>query len=129
MMNGIILLIEDNEINRNSLSRLLELSGLSVVTANNGQDALELFSLFGSFDVVVTDLRMPVMDGYEASKKIRQIESGNDNHDSRIPIIALTADLTETVRERCKEVGIDEVIAKPVNAQELLNSIVNKLHH
>ncbi len=128
-INGIILLIEDNEINRNSISRLLELSGLSVVTATNGEDALELFSLFGSFDVVITDLRMPVMDGYEASRKIRQIELASGDKNNRIPIIALTADLTDTVKGRCEEAGIDEVIAKPVNAQELLRSIAGKLHH
>lgn len=126
---GIILLIEDNDINRSSICRLLELAGLSVVTAHNGEAALELFSLFGSFDVVVTDLRMPVMDGYEASKKIRQIEHSNSTNEHRIPIIALTADLTDTVKERCEEAGIDEVLAKPVNAQALLNSIASRLQH
>jgi len=126
---GIILLIEDNDINRSSICRLMERAGLSVVTATNGEDALELFSLFGSFDVVVTDLRMPIMDGYEASKKIRQIEQSSPNNETRIPIIALTADLTDTVKERCVEAGIDEVLAKPVNAQELLNSIASRLPH
>jgi signal transduction histidine kinase/CheY-like chemotaxis protein len=127
-LEGIVLLIEDNEINRTAVTRLLEQSGLSVVSAENGEKGLELFYLFGSFDVIVTDLRMPVMDGYTAARQIRQLEESSESNKNRIPIIALTADLTETVQERCLEAGIDHVVAKPVNVQELLRTIADRMN-
>jgi signal transduction histidine kinase/CheY-like chemotaxis protein len=119
MLSGMILLIEDNEINQKSLTRILEKAGASVVSANNGVDALQLFGNFGVFDLVLTDLRMPVMDGFETSRRIRKIEYELSDS-SRVPIIALTADLTEGIVGRCLEAGIDEVLGKPLNFKDLM---------
>ena len=121
-MSGMVLVIEDNVINLKSLTRILEMAGLSVVGAPNGKEALRLFSLFGIFDLVLTDLRMPVMDGFEACRQVRIIEAAVDDR-KRIPIIALTADLTEGVREKCHDAGIDDVIGKPIDFNELVERV------
>jgi CheY-like chemotaxis protein/HPt (histidine-containing phosphotransfer) domain-containing protein len=92
---------------------LLERWGHRVEVAENGQIALDLLSK-RQFDVVLMDMMMPVMDGLEATRRIRARESG-----SRTPIIAMTANAMEADRERCLSAGMDDYISKPIKANEL----------
>jgi len=114
-----ILLVEDNHINKLIASRYLEKWGAMVDTADNGLLALEQLSK-GKYDLILMDLQMPEMDGFEATKKIR------DNGDvsiKDIPIIALTASAMVEVREEVIEAGMNDFITKPFNPVELNNII------
>ena len=120
-----ILLAEDNELNMEIAEFLLQNEGSDVTKAWNGQEAVELFrkSGPGGFDVILMDIMMPVMNGYEATKMIRSL----DREDAKeIPIIAMTANAFTEDRIRAKEAGMDEHIAKPVD-MELLVKIIHKL--
>ena len=120
-----ILLAEDNELNMEIAEFMLQNEGAVVTKAWNGQEAVELFekSRSGEFDVILMDIMMPVMNGYEATKMIRSL----DKEDAKaIPIIAMTANAFAEDRIRAKEAGMDEHIAKPVDT-ELLVKIIHKL--
>ena len=120
-----ILLAEDNELNMEIAEFLLQNEGADVTKAWNGQEAVELFrkSGPGGFDVILMDIMMPVMNGYEATKMIRSL----DREDAKeIPIIAMTANAFTEDRIRAKEAGMDEHIAKPVDV-ELLIKVIHKL--
>ena len=120
-----ILLAEDNELNMEIAEFLLQNEGADVTKAWNGQKAVELFrkSGPGGFDVILMDIMMPVMNGYEATKMIRSL----DREDAKeIPIIAMTANAFTEDRIRAKEAGMDEHIAKPVDV-ELLIKVIHKL--
>ena len=101
---------------------MLQNEGAEVTKAWNGQEAVELFrkSRPGEFDVILMDIMMPVMNGYEATKMIRSL----DREDAKtIPIIAMTANAFTEDRLRAKEAGMDEHIAKPVDGKLLINII------
>ena len=120
-----ILLAEDNELNMEIAEFMLQNEGTVVTKAWNGQEAVELFekSRAGEFDVILMDIMMPVMNGYEATKMIRSL----DREDAKeVPIIAMTANAFTEDRIRAKEAGMDEHIAKPVD-MELLVKIIHKL--
>ena len=120
-----ILLAEDNELNMEIAEFVLQNEGAEVTKAWNGQEAVELFgnSEPGEFDVILMDIMMPVMNGYEATKMIRSLE----REDAKtIPIIAMTANAFTEDRIRAKESGMDEHIAKPVDV-ELLVKVIHKL--
>ena len=120
-----ILLAEDNELNMEIAEFMLQNEGAVVTKAWNGQEAVELFekSRSGEFDVILMDIMMPVMNGYEATKMIRSL----DREDAKeVPIIAMTANAFTEDRIRAKEAGMDEHIAKPVDT-ELLVKIIHKL--
>ena len=120
-----ILLAEDNELNMEIAEFMLRNEGVAVTKAWNGQEAVELFrkSRTGEFDVILMDIMMPVMNGYEAAKTIRSME----REDAKvIPIIAMTANAFTEDRLRAKEAGMDEHIAKPVDV-ELLVNVINEL--
>ena len=120
-----ILLAEDNELNMEIAEFMLQSAGAEVTKAWNGQETVELFrnSEPGEFDVILMDIMMPVMNGYEATKMIRSL----DREDAKeIPIIAMTANAFTEDRIRAKEAGMDEHIAKPVDT-ELLVKIIHKL--
>ena len=120
-----ILLAEDNELNMEIAEFMLRNEGVAVTKAWNGQEAVELFrkSRTGEFDVILMDIMMPVMNGYEAAKTIRSME----REDAKvIPIIAMTANAFTEDRLRAKEAGMDEHIAKPVDV-ELLVKVINEL--
>ena len=120
-----ILLAEDNELNMEIAEFVLQNEGAEVTKAWNGQEAVELFgnSDPGEFDVILIDIMMPVMNGYEAAKRIRSL----DREDAKtIPIIAMTANAFTEDRIRAKEAGMDEHVAKPVDA-ELLIKVIHKL--
>jgi len=111
-----VLLAEDNEINRKLAHALLQKRGHSVVLAENGQDALEALKR-EQVDMVLMDIQMPVMDGFDAIRAIRAQEASSGGH---LPIIALTAHAMKGDRERCLEVGADEYVTKPIRTPELL---------
>ena len=120
-----ILLTEDNELNMEIAEFMLQNEGADVIKAWNGQEAVELFrnSEPGEFDVILMDIMMPVMNGYEAAKMIRSL----DREDAKtIPIIAMTANAFTEDRIRAKEAGMDEHVAKPVDV-ELLIKVIHKL--
>ena len=122
-----ILLAEDNELNMEIAEFMFQNEGTEVTKAWNGQEAVEIFekSRPGEFDVVLMDIMMPVMNGYEATKMIRSL----DREDAKvIPIIAMTANAFTEDRLRAKEAGMNEHIAKPVDAK-LLVKIIHKLVH
>ena len=120
-----VLLAEDNELNMEIAEFVLQNEGAEVTKAWNGQETVELFrkSESGEFDVILMDIMMPVMNGYEAAKIIRSL----DREDAKkIPIIAMTANAFTEDRIRAKEAGMDEHVAKPVDA-ELLIKVIHKL--
>ncbi len=120
-----ILLTEDNELNMEIAEFMLQNEGADVAKAWNGQEAVELFrnSEPGEFDVILMDIMMPVMNGYEAAKMIRSL----DREDAKkVPIIAMTANAFTEDKIRAKEAGMDEHVAKPVDV-ELLIKVIRKL--
>ena len=114
-----ILLVEDNAVNQKLARRLLENAGNRVTCANNGQEALALFDA-GPFDLVLMDIQMPVMSGFEATASFREQERKSGSH---TPVLALTAHAMKGDRERCLEAGMDDYIAKPIQAAQLLERI------
>ena len=120
-----VLLAEDNELNMEIAEFVLQNEGAEVTKAWNGQETVELFrkSESGEFDVILMDIMMPVLNGYEAARMIRSL----DREDAKkIPIIAMTANAFTEDRIRAKEAGMDEHVAKPVDA-ELLIKVIHKL--
>jgi CheY-like chemotaxis protein len=114
-----ILLAEDNPVNQRVALRILEKAGHIVVTAANGGIALQLLEE-QSFDVVLMDVQMPEMDGFEATALIREKERRTG---ARIPIVAMTAHAMQGDRERCLAAGMDDYISKPVPAAALLEMV------
>lgn len=118
-----ILLVEDNPTNAQLVQDMLELEGFAVSHALNGQEALDaLYERNLDVDVILMDCRMPVMDGYECTQRIRSHESANPA-DKRMPIIALTANVFEDDRNRCMQVGMDDFLRKPVDLAELVKTL------
>ena len=112
-----ILLAEDNPVNRLLASKLFNKLGHEVVTAENGLEALARLADEGPFDLVFMDVQMPMMDGVEATRRIRNDKSGSLN--PRVPIIAMTAHAMKGDRERFLEVGMDDYVSKPIDKAEL----------
>ena len=110
-----VLLAEDNPVNQKLVVRLLEKRGHVVVVAPNGQEALDALAR-ASFDLVLMDVQMPVMDGIEATLAIRKQEEGTMQHQQ---VVALTAHAMKGDRERCLTAGMDGYIAKPIRHEEL----------
>ncbi|WP_102349160.1 response regulator [Bacillus sp. Marseille-P3661] len=113
-----VLLVDDDMRNIFSLTTALETNKMIVEFAENGKDAIEILNSQSDFDLVLMDIMMPIMDGYEAMKKIRQIDRFKD-----LPIIALTAKAMKNDREKCLEAGASDYISKPVNLEQLLSLI------
>ncbi len=109
------MLADDNLVNRQLTVRLLERRGHSVTTACDGHEAVERFQS-EVFDVVLMDVQMPVMDGLVATARIREYENGNE---SRIPVIAMTANAMRGDREVCLAAGMDDYLSKPFQPHEL----------
>ena len=120
-----VLLTEDNELNMEIAEFVLQNEGTVVTKAWNGQEAVDIFrkSSPGEFDVILMDIMMPVMNGYEAAKMIRSL----DREDAKvIPIVAMTSNAFTEDKMRAKEAGMDEHIAKPVDGK-LLVKVINEL--
>ena len=116
-LSGNVLLVEDNIINQQVARELLEGMGLSVQTVNNGKQAIDAIERH-NFDLVLMDLQMPEMDGYEATRRIRSKEKY-----ARLPLIAMTAHAMADEREQCLAVGMDEHIPKPIDPLHLYNTL------
>jgi two-component system cell cycle response regulator DivK len=110
-----ILLVEDNEMNRDMLSRRLERKGYTVLMAVDGQQAVEMAG-GTAHDLILMDMSLPVLDGWEATRRIRA--SG-----SKIPIIALTAHAMEGDEQKARDAGCDDYDTKPVELPRLLGKI------
>jgi len=114
-----ILLVEDNPVNQLFARRLMEKRGHRVRVESDGRAALAAIEE-AAFDLVLMDVQMPVMDGWEAARRIRARELGTASH---IPIIAMTAHAMSGDRETCFKAGMDGYVAKPVNPDELFAAI------
>jgi two-component system, sensor histidine kinase and response regulator len=118
-----ILVVEDNRVNQEVVTGILENMDCKVVTAANGKCAVERF-VSGSFDLILMDCEMPVMDGFEAARSIREIEEPPGETGQRhTPIVALTAHALAEIRERCLQSGMDDFLVKPfdeLQIQEML---------
>lgn len=112
-----VLVVEDNRINALVAQRFLEKIGLDSEWVQNGQQAFEKVARKHDFDLVFMDLSMPVLDGYEATKKIRELE--RDQNLPAIPIVALTAHVSASVLEKCILVGMQFHLSKPFSINEL----------
>ncbi len=108
-----ILLVEDNEINQELVMDLLNSNGMTVESAYDGQEALDILEK-QSFDAVLMDCQMPVMDGYDATRKIRELEKFRE-----LPVFALTANVMKGDREKALNAGMNDHISKPINPDVL----------
>jgi PAS domain S-box-containing protein len=116
-----MLLVEDNPVNRKVAVRLLEKQGHTVITANNGREALDVLDrLHWKIDLILMDVQMPEMDGYQATAAIREHESRFGGH---LPIVAMTAHALDRDRERCLAAGMDAYLTKPIQIEKLFDLI------
>ncbi|PCS21869.1 response regulator [Candidatus Enterovibrio escicola] len=115
-----ILLVEDNLANQMVARTMLEKVGFTVLTANNGHEAIAAIKS-DHFELILMDLQMPGMDGFEACDVIRHL----NEHGKTLPILAMTANVSEQDREKCKKLGMDDFIAKPVSKKHLIDVISN----
>lgn len=117
-----ILLAEDNEINQQVATELLEDAGFHVEIACNGQKAVDMMKESGEpskYCLVFMDIQMPVLDGYDATQEIRKMEIYND-----IPIVAMTADAMSGVKDKCLELGMNDMVTKPIDPDEVFGKLV-----
>jgi signal transduction histidine kinase/DNA-binding response OmpR family regulator/HPt (histidine-containing phosphotransfer) domain-containing protein len=122
---GRVLVVEDNQVNREVVTGMLEAMDLHVTTAPNGRTALETFTR-DTFDVILMDCEMPVMDGLDAARRVRQLEARNSATEptrKRTPIIALTAHALIDVREKCLRAGMDDFLTKPFSETQMADAL------
>ena len=117
-----ILLVDDIDVNREIGTAILEMSGFEVETAENGEDAVETLKKkgYGYYDVVLMDVQMPVMNGYEATKIIREL---HDKKLAAIPILAMTANAFDEDRKAAFDAGMNGHIAKPIDVPKLMEEL------
>jgi CheY-like chemotaxis protein len=118
-----ILLVEDNEMNRDMLSRRLERKGFKVILAIDGQSGVETAQQH-SPDLILMDMSLPILDGWEATRRLK-----SDSNTAHIPIIALTAHAMSSDRDKALEAGCDDYDTKPVDLPRLLGKIEALLDH
>lgn len=114
-----ILVAEDIPANQKVVTAILRRRGHEVTIAHNGREAIDLYER-GCFDVALMDVQMPILDGLQATKAIRRLESGTDRH---IPIVAMTAHAMRGDRQACLDVGMDGYVSKPLDAELLLRTV------
>ena len=122
MLDARILLAEDNAINQEVASAMLESAGCEVVAVDNGQKALQKLDA-EHFDLVLMDCQMPTMDGFETTRIIRQKKSRY----SKIPVIALTADIQQGITDQCRQAGMDDYLSKPFTHESLVEMVIKWL--
>lgn len=118
-----ILLVEDNLLNQKVVTFNLRKKNYNVIAVADGKEAVEVY-FNNKFDLILMDIMLPQMDGYEITKVIRDNEKQTKEH---VPIIALTANALENDREKCLNAGMDDYLAKPFTAQELYATMENFL--
>ena len=111
-----ILLVDDDMRNLFALSKILKERGMEIVKAENGQKALDILDTHADIDLVLMDIMMPEMDGYEAMKRIR-----SQRKFKNLPIIALTAKAMKDDKQKCIDAGANDYITKPVDIERLLS--------
>jgi PAS domain S-box-containing protein len=127
-LSGNILLVEDNNINQEVADELLKICGFRVQIAANGKQALDKYIGQSAFyDAILMDIQMPVMDGYEATKRIRKHESTHSL--SSVPIIAMTAHAMTGEKERCLSVGMNDYTTKPIDPDFLIKTLCRWIPH
>jgi two-component system, cell cycle response regulator DivK len=112
-----VLLVEDNDMNRDMLMRFLQMEGFSVITAKNGLEALEIAAIDRP-QLILMDISLPIMDGWEATRRLKSAEQTRS-----IPVLALTAHAMQEARQRSLAVGCDDFESKPVSFPQLLAKI------
>jgi CheY-like chemotaxis protein len=117
LVNKRVLLVEDMPLNQQVASEFLRNAKLRVVVADNGKEALDILE-FSNFDVVLMDIQMPVMDGLEATRLIRE-----QPQFATLPIIAMSAGVTLDEQEKCQAAGMSDFIAKPINPLNMLEKL------
>jgi two-component system, sensor histidine kinase and response regulator len=123
-----VLVVEDNAVNQDVASGILKQMGCSVVTASNGRSAVQLFAQ-EDFDLILMDCEMPIMDGFDATRRIRDIERvmrrepDAEHSRTRTPIVALTAHALAEVRERCLDAGMDDFLVKPYDELQIADML------
>jgi len=110
-----VLLAEDHPTNQKVAQLILEPLGVDLTIVENGAEAVEAFAA-GGFDLVLMDMQMPVVDGLEATRRLRALEPA----DRRTPVIAMTANAAKEDRAACLKAGMDDFISKPVDARQFL---------
>ena len=117
-----ILLVEDNEINQEIARAILEEAGMVIDTADDGTEAVERIETVqaGTYDLILMDIQMPVMDGYEATRRIRALD---DPAKANIPIVAMTANAFEEDRQRAFDAGMNDHVAKPIDVPSLMETL------
>jgi CheY-like chemotaxis protein len=123
LVDRTVLLVDDDPRNIFALSSVLERRGMKVLTATTGNEAIDLIEKTPALAIVLMDIMMPEMDGYQTIEKIRQNRAYR-----RLPIIALTAKAMKGDREKCLEAGASDYLAKPVNTEQLLSALRMWLH-
>jgi two-component system sensor histidine kinase/response regulator len=121
-MGRTVLVVDDNKTNQLIAKSLLQQTGAEIILADDGKAALELFARHeGSIDLILMDLHMPVMNGYEAAREIRKR--------SQVPIVAMTADVVSGVREKCEQSGIHHYVSKPFDPDRFIQTINSFFEH
>jgi CheY-like chemotaxis protein len=118
-----VLVVDDDVRNIFALSSVLERRGMRVLTASTGSEAIELLEHTDDLSIVLMDIMMPEMDGYQTMRRIRENPALQ-----RLPIVALTAKAMKGDREKCFEAGASDYLAKPVNTDQLLSALRMWLH-
>ncbi|HAN18981.1 MAG: hypothetical protein A2X13_11700 [Bacteroidetes bacterium GWC2_33_15] len=116
LSNSRLLVVEDDEDNLEFLKRLLEINGADVVSATSGEKAIEMILNDTSIRLVLMDILLPEMDGYETTQKIKEINP-------KLPVIAQTAYAMQDDRKKCLDYGCDDYVSKPINKDLLLQKI------
>lgn len=114
-----VLLVEDNELNQEVVLGLFEGCGFNLHIANNGKEAVEMVAK-NNYDIVLMDMKMPVMDGVTATMEIRKDSKNND-----LPIVAMTANAMQQDREQCANAGMNDHVSKPICPKELFRTLLN----
>ncbi len=124
-LTGKALLVEDNPVNQVVAKKMLEKVGIEFEVVNNGEEAVNRLQHDHDFDLVLMDCQMPVMDGYEATQRIREYEKENEL--DHLPVIAMTANAMEGDKDKCLAAGMDDYVAKPVKQQALRETLAKYL--